>query len=77
MEYYTSSKNNFNKYDKIVYFTLRRIVTNPWIFEKVNSMKKKALISNPKFLHLNNNYNFRFSPASSNLYNDMFFALSS
>ena len=40
-------------------------------------MKKDALICNPEFLHLNNNYNFKFSPASPNLYNDMFFCLSS
>ena len=39
------SKNiNFNNYDKIVYFTLRKIVTNPWIFEK-NSMDKPGLVS--------------------------------
>jgi hypothetical protein len=74
---YTSQNINFNDYDKVVYFTLRKIVTNPWIFEKVNAMKKNALICNPEFLHLTNNYNFRFSPASPNLYNDMFFCLSS
>ena len=74
---YTSEKINFNDYDKIIYFTLRKIVTNPWIFEKVNAMKKDALICNPEFLHLNNNLNFRFSPATPNLYNDMFFCLSS
>ena len=73
---YTSSQINFKNYDKIVYFTLRKIVTNPWIFEKVNAMKKNALICNPEFLHLNNNYKFRYSPATPNLYNDMFFALS-
>ena len=74
---YTSQKINFNDYDKVVYFTLRKLVTNPWIFEKVNDMKKDALICNPEFLHLTNNYNFRYSSASPNLYNDMFFCLSS
>jgi len=74
---YTSEKINFNNYDKIIYWTARRLVTNPWIFEKVNDMKKNCLISNPEFLHLNNNYNFRYSPAAKNLYNDMFFAFSS
>ena len=68
---------NFNNYDKIVYFTLRKIITNPWIFEKVNNMTKCALISNPRFLHITNNYNFRYTPPAPNLYNDMFFALSS
>ncbi len=74
---YTSQKINFNDYDKVVYFTLRKIVTNPWIFEKVNAMKKDALLCNPEFLHLSNNYNFRFSSATPNLYNDMFFCLAS
>jgi hypothetical protein len=74
---YTSQKINFNDYDKVVYFTLRKLVTNPWIFEKVNDVKKDALISNPEFLRLTNNYNFRYSSAAPNLYNDMFFCLSS
>ena len=74
---FTSQKINFNDYHKVVYFTLRKIVTNPWIFEKVNNMKKDALICNPEFLHLTNNYNFKFSPAAPNLYKDMFFCLSS
>lgn len=67
---------NFKEYDKIIYFTLRKIVTNPWVFEKVNQMTKHALISNPEFLHLDNNYNFYYSPPAPNLYNDMFFAMS-
>jgi len=68
---------NFRTYNKVVYFTLRKIITNPWVFEKVNSMEKNGLISNPIFLHLNNNNNFYYSPSTPNLYNDMFFALSS
>ena len=68
---------DFTKYDKIIYFTLRKLVTNPWVFEKVNNMCKQALISNPGFLHLANNYNFYYSPPTPNLYNDMFFAMSS
>jgi len=74
---YTSLNINFNDYDKIVYFTLRKIVTNPWIFEKVNSMEKNALICNPDFLHLNSNYDFKYSTATPKLYNDMFFCLKS
>ena len=72
---YTSSKIDFNQYEKIVYFTLRKIVTNPWVFEKVNNMKKSALISNPGFLHIKNNFDFRYSKPADNLYNDMFFCL--
>lgn len=73
---YVNKHIDFKEYDKIIYFTLRRIITNPWIFEKVNNMKKEALLSNPIFLHLKDNFNFSYSPASPNLYNDMFFALS-
>ena len=68
---------DFTKYDKIIYFTLRKIVTNPYVFEKVNTMNKNALISNPPFLHIKNNFTFNYSNPTPNLYNDMFFALSS
>lgn len=74
---YVSQNINFENYDKIVYFTLRKIMTNPWLFEKVNSMKNNALISNPSFLFLYNNYNFKYTEPTNNLYNDMFFALKS
>jgi hypothetical protein len=72
---YVSEHYNFLNYNKIIYFTLRKIVTNPWIFEQVNKMTKGALISNPEFLHLNTSYNLYYSPAAEKLYNDMFFAL--
>lgn len=74
---YTSLKIDFNQYDKIVYFTLRKIVTNPWIFEQVNKLEKSALISNPGFLHIKNNFDFIYSNPTPNLYNDMFFCLTS
>lgn len=74
---HVSENVNFNNYNKIIYFTLRKIITNPWVFEKVNNMNKNALITNPPLLHLDSNYNFYYSPATDNLYNDMFFALSS
>ncbi len=74
---YTSKNINFNDYNKIVYFTLRKIVTNPWIFEKVNAMNKNALLSNPPLLHIKSDMNFKESESAPLLYNDMFFALSS
>ena len=74
---HVSENVDFNSYNKIVYFTLRKLITNPWVFEKVNSMNKKALICNPPFLHLNNNYDFYYGPLVENLYNDIFFTLSS
>ena len=39
---YVSSNINFLKYNKVVYWTSRKIITNPWLFEKVNNMKKKC-----------------------------------
>ena len=74
---HVSNNIDFNKYDKIVYMTLRKIVTTPWVFEKANNMTKNALISNPEFLHLDSNYNFKYNTPTPFLYNDMFFALSS
>lgn len=74
---HTYNNINFNKYEKIIYFTLRKILTNPWLFEKVNLMKKDALISNPKYLHINNNLDLKYLKSSPNLYNDMFFCLKS
>jgi len=74
---HTSNNIDFSKYNKIVYFTLRKIVTNPWIFEKVNNCKKDGIISNPKFFHLSNNFNFKYSDPTPNLCNDMFFSLKS
>ena len=74
---YVHDNIDFKKYDKIVYFTLRKIVTNPYVFEKVNMMNKNALISNPAFLHVRNNFTFNYSEPTPNLYNDMFFSLSS
>jgi len=72
---YVSENYDFLNYDKIIYFTLRKIVSNPWIFEQVNKMKKKALISNPEILHFKTSHQLYYSPAAENLYNDMFFAL--
>ena len=74
---FTSQNVDFKLYDKIVYFTLRKFVTNPWIFEKVNNLQKNILVSNPPFLTLKADYSFNFSKPTSNLYNDMFFAMSS
>ena len=74
---YVYDNIDFTKYDKIVYFTLRKFVANPYVFEKVNMMNKNALISNPTFLHIRNNFTFNYSVPTPNLYNDMFFSLSS
>ena len=74
---FVADKINFKNYDKVIYWTSRRMVTNPWIFEKVNAMKKEALLCNPPILALRSNYNFSYYPTNKKLYNDMFFCLSS
>lgn len=74
---FVEDKVNFKNYDKVIYWTSRRIVTNPWIFEKVNAMKKEALLCNPPLLALRSDYNFNYYPVNETLYNDMFFCLSS
>lgn len=74
---YTSTQIDFTKYDKIVYFTLRKIMTNPYLFEKVNAISKDALVSNPGFLFFEKNNTFTYKHSIPNLFNDMFFAMSS
>jgi hypothetical protein len=71
------SNVDFKKYEKVAYFTLRKIITNPYVFEKAANMKKDALISNPPFLHIKPNYQFNYSKPSKQLFNDMFFVLKS
>lgn len=75
---HTSTHVDFTNYDKVIYFTLRKIMTNPYLFEKVNTMTKDALVSNPGFLFFeNNNTNFTYEHSAPGLLNDMFFAMSS
>jgi hypothetical protein len=69
-----SNSVDFLKYDKVVYLTGRKLIANPWIFEKAIAMKKDALISNPPFLIVNS---LSVSPPTDRLYNDMFFAMRS
>lgn len=75
---HVSTIMDFKKYNKIVYLTLRKFISNSYVFEKVNNMSKDALLSNPPFLHIDgNNSEIYFSNSTPNLYNDMFFSLSS
>lgn len=60
------------KYKNIAYVTARKIVTNPYIFEKTDSMLKEALLSNPDIRYLTG----KLLPASPGAFNDMFFAMS-
>ena len=65
---------DFSKYRKISYFTGRRIVTCPYVFERTSNMNKNALISNPPIIRINDGYIY---PTNLSLYNDMFFSMKS
>jgi hypothetical protein len=63
---------NFKDYKTISYLTGRRIVTCSYIFERVNSLEKEALISNPPLINVMNG---KVHPTNSTCYNDMFFSM--
>jgi len=65
---------DIDKYKNISYITARRFYTCPYVFERTENLKKKALISNPDVVFLDG----RFAETSKNgLYNDMFFSMQS
>lgn len=56
----------------IAYFTGRRIMTNEFLFQKSQNIKKEAIISNPDFLYLDGEF---LVTKKEGLYNDMFFTM--
>ena len=62
----------FDNYSSIGYLTGRRIVTCNYIFDKMVSLQKEALISNPPIIKVCDG---EVLPPTPNLYNDMFFAM--
>ena len=62
-------KFSFDEYEKICYFTGRRIVTCPYVFDKTNTLDKDALMSNPPLLQIMTGQEH---PVNPELYNDMF-----
>ena len=64
----------FESYDKICYFSGRKIITCPYVFDKTNYLKKEALISNPPIFQIITGQEY---PTNYELYNDMFFAMKS
>jgi len=71
MLYNSLKKFPTSRYKFISYITARRIFTCPYVFEKTNTLKKNALISNPDFLYLDGKY----LKKTGGLYNDMFFSM--
>jgi hypothetical protein len=59
-------------YKNVSYVTARRIYTNPYVFERTDSMNKEALISNPDFLYLTGKL---VESEKRAMYNDMFFSM--
>lgn len=71
---YLSEKINFDNYSKICYFTSRRFITNPYVFEKTEALKSDVLLSNPDFIYLDGRVEVS---EKKGMYNDMFFAMQS
>jgi hypothetical protein len=72
--FHLESVLNFDKYSKICYFTSRRFITNPYVFEKTEQLEKEALLSNPDFVYLDGRVH---KTEKNGMYNDMFFAMKS
>ncbi len=69
-----SNAVSFSTYDKVSYCTGRKIFTCPYVFERTNTMKKSALISNPDFAFLTGKFH---KTEKNRMFNDMFFSLES
>ena len=63
---------NLRDYKTVSYLTGRRIITCPYVFDKVSELKKDAIMSNPPLYSLESGNAY---PTGDNLYNDMFFAM--
>tara|TARA_B100001741_G_C16528541_1_gene588351 strand:- start:941 stop:1660 length:720 start_codon:yes stop_codon:yes gene_type:complete len=72
--FYLENILDFSKYSKICYLTSRRFITNPYVFEKTEQLKKEALLSNPDFIYLDGQV---IPSEKKGMYNDMFFAMTS
>ncbi len=72
--FYLNDQINFEKYNNICYFSSRRFITNPYVFEKTLNLKKNALISNPDFIYLNGKV---LESEKKGMFNDMFFSMKS
>ena len=65
---------DYKNYENISYISARKIFTCPYAFERTETLKADALISNPDFLYIDG----RFLPSHKDgMYNDMFFSMKS
>jgi hypothetical protein len=71
---YLSEKCDLKGFDKVAYFSARRFISNPYVFEKTQSLKKDALLSNPDFIYLNGEI---VESEKKGMFNDMFFSMQS
>ncbi len=67
-------KSDIDNYENIAYVTGRHFYTCPYAFEKIETLEKQALVSNPDFYFLNGQF---IGSHKQGLYNDMFFAMKS
>ena len=65
-------QTDIDKYENVCYITARRFYTCPYVFERTESLKKKALLSNPDFIFLDGRV---LESYKGPLYNDMFFSM--
>jgi hypothetical protein len=66
-------KDTVLKSATVSYFTGRRLMTNHYLIERTEGLKKSALLSNPNFVGLDGE--FTESSLVADLYNDMFFSM--
>ena len=65
-------ESDIDKYENVCYVTARRFYTCPYVFERTESLKKQALLSNPDFVFLDGRV---LESYKGPLYNDMFFSM--
>ena len=65
---------DYDKYENVSYISARKIFTCPYVFEKTESLKANALISNPDFLYMDGKFT---ETHKDGMYNDMFFSMKS
>jgi hypothetical protein len=66
------SELDVSQYDNISYITARRFFTCPYVFERTEQLKEKALVSNPDFVFLDGRV---LESYKGPLFNDMFFSM--
>lgn len=65
---------DFSNYDKIAFLTSRRLITNPYVFDKTENLTEDALICNPDYFYLSGKYE---ESEKKGMYSDMFFSMKS